>query len=550
MDIKRLGSLFQTRSSFMRVLVRRMMRDQWRIEARRFELDAKGLGFVDYQITTPKGEYSYLVFAHELNDDERNDRVIAERWDVTMALCKGPINRAQIADLSNNVPKQEDGRYSSDVLVLSRGNRSSRMFDYVVDCLAQGRQPEVERFEEVGYLYRTTAVYGSGKFGMADWRKVKAHCPDFASPFAAEMFNCFMLRHFSIQQAEHLAQANAPAKAATLDAKIKRYIGIGNSTGLGMAPFLIRHPQLISAWVYCRERNYARVKQHAPFSQDKKSELAQLVRQAHQHLGQTWVADSTQQQRNHCSIKELQDLEAQIQTSTLLNPSSGWQAIYELIASASITTQELLVSIMMELFPDIANEEYPAVEEGFEFDLNQSIENLKLSIEAAYDWALDVDLENPSSKHFFWYQSEEKMEPRLGERFNEPGAEKEMPLTIALQVADLYAATNSISGETSVGAFLSTQPQFSSIVRRVQTMSRLPYGEIRVNVADEQMKPMDLLRCKLSFFGVSKFDPKSSLWVRNTMFQGAPIVADIGESLGEPFNDDWYFPVRPSTENA
>jgi hypothetical protein len=45
----------------------------------------------------------------------------------------------------------------------------------------------------------------------------------------------------------------------------------------------------------------------------------------------------------------------------------------------------------------------------------------------------------------------------------------------------------------------------------------------------------------LSFFGVSKFDPKSRLWVRNTMFQGAPLVDDIGTD----FADDWYFPVMP-----
>ena len=70
-------------------------------------------------------------------------------------------------------------------------------------------------------------------------------------------------------------------------------------------------------------------------------------------------------------------------------------------------------------------------------------------------------------------------------------------------------------------------------------MAQECYGEIRANLADIDMLPMDLLRCKLSFFGVSKFDPKSKLWVRNTMFQGAPSVADIGK----PFKDDWCFPV-------
>ena len=52
---------------------------------------------------------------------------------------------------------------------------------------------------------------------------------------------------------------------------------------------------------------------------------------------------------------------------------------------------------------------------------------------------------------------------------------------------------------------------------------------------------MHLLRAKLAFFGVSKFDPRSRLWVRNTMFQGAPLLEEIGQT----FNDDWFMPLAP-----
>ena len=209
MDIKRLGSMHQSRLSFMRALMRKIMREQWSIQTEQLALDQSGYGSVVYRIAAGKNVYSFVAFSHQLADAERSDRVIAEKWDVTLALCLGEVGEERLARLQANVPKQEAGRASSDMLVLSRGNKSSRNFSYVVDELAAGRQPSMQKLAQVGYLYRTTAVYGSGKFGLADWQKVEAQCPEFSSPFAAEMFSCFMLRHFSIEQAEHLAKIKA-----------------------------------------------------------------------------------------------------------------------------------------------------------------------------------------------------------------------------------------------------------------------------------------------------------------------------------------------------
>ena len=78
----------------------------------------------------------------------------------------------------------------------------------------------------------------------------------------------------------------------------------------------------------------------------------------------------------------------------------------------------------------------------------------------------------------------------------------------------------------------------------MQSMAKTHYGEIQANLLDREVLPMHLLRCKLAFFGVSKFDPRSRLWVRNTMFQGAPLLEDIGQ----PFEDDWFLPLAPIVE--
>ena len=53
-------------------------------------------------------------------------------------------------------------------LVLARANRSVRLFDQWWRRWPPARQPDRASIEATGYLMRTTAVYGNGKFGIAD----------------------------------------------------------------------------------------------------------------------------------------------------------------------------------------------------------------------------------------------------------------------------------------------------------------------------------------------------------------------------------------------
>ena len=115
----------------------------------------------------------YICFANQLNDDERSDRVIATKWDAGFVLHDGTPTKKDLDRLNENVPKQEIGRLSYKELTLSRANKSVRVFDHVVDSLSKGKQPDKNILSKVGYLYRTTAVYGSGKFGLADRFRIK-----------------------------------------------------------------------------------------------------------------------------------------------------------------------------------------------------------------------------------------------------------------------------------------------------------------------------------------------------------------------------------------
>ena len=200
MRLSRMGAFHQSRLSFMRVLTRRMQREGWRVTRRAFEIDARGIGHAVYAAEGPERAYSVVAFAHDLPPEKRSDRVIAEEWDATFALFDGVPEARDIARLAANVPLQEAGRVSASELSLSRANRSVRLWDHVVESLAAGRQPDPARVAEVGYLMRTTAVYGSGKFGAAD-REAVADRPELAAPFQAEMLSVYLTRAFVLDLA-------------------------------------------------------------------------------------------------------------------------------------------------------------------------------------------------------------------------------------------------------------------------------------------------------------------------------------------------------------
>jgi len=545
MDLERLGAMHQSRLSFMRTLIRKIMRERWQISPALFELDNDGYGTVVYEIQAPHGLFSFVLFSDYLAPEERNDRVIATKWDLTMALVDGKVEADYLAQLRQNVPKQEAGRVDARVFVLSRANRSARNFDYVVNQLANGLQPAVEKIAQVGYLYRTTAVYGSGKLGMADWEKVQSRWPDFARPFSAEMFVCLMLRNFSLLQAEHIARHRNPDSFVEMKPEIKRYFGIGNSTGLGMAPYLINHPLLINQWVEMRELALARVRVLGNIDSRVQQHLLELVERCALSTRQTVTEDEWQTENNALVLKDLDALHQQAS-----QPIDSWDTLIQWSEeNCSLQGQEMLVSILLELYPELVNEleDYCAAEEFLDLDPLMPVATLKEVIETRYDWALALDFGAEGAREIFWYRSEEKMEPRLGNVLEEDGKEKQMALGVGYAVRKCYDQLSEYVAEHpehSTARFMVARPKLRGIVRRIQSMNRCLYGDIQANLLHRDVLPMHLLRAKLAFFGVSKFDPRSKLWVRNTMFQGAPLLEDIGKT----FNDDWFMPLTPQQD--
>lgn len=545
MDLERLGSLHATRISFIRTMVRKMMRDRWRIECRLFDLDADGYGTAIYRVETSEHSYNLVLFSRHLDDSQRTDRVIANAWDCAFALVQGEVDEARLEHLRENVPRQEAGRCDPSVLVLSRANRSVRNFEMVVDALANGRQPDPGQIARVGYLYRTTAVYGNGKFGIADYPKIR-NWGDFGLPFSAQMFSVYLLRHFSFRQVEHIAASRAPRTAVTLEPRLQRYFGIGNSTGLGMAPFLLSHPKLINQWVLMREVGLARCLGEVADS-ERQERLLGLLDRAVQHAREWYTDDERQTGEIVTLIEQLQSAREWLHEQEAEGRSLWRELSDHARAYWTLETQEMLHALIMELYPERVDELEAHMGASEQYDLvpDMSIDTLVQRIEQHYGWALEYDFSEADSVYYFWYRSVEKEEPRLGIRDQEPGADREMPLDIARQVRRCYDAVvayrDEHGGQVAVVEFLFEQPGLKGIIRRIQSMSDTLMGEIRANLLDRAMLPMHLLRCKLSFFGATKFDPRSDRWVRITLFQGAPLVEDIGA----PFVDDWFAPPMP-----
>ncbi len=542
MRLARLGSFHQTRLSFMRAILRRVKREQWRFERPIWRIDASGVGVAVYRIHAAQHTYSLIAYAHDLAPELRTDRVIAEAWDATFTLFDGVPTEDDIERLSHSVPKQEAGRYLSSELVLSRANRSVRLFDHVVSRLAEGVQPDRAKIEAVGYLMRTTAVYGNGKFGIAD-RDHIAMRPEFAGPFRAELLTVWLIRTFTTDLAEHLARTRGGDRAVTLDPTLRRRLGVGNSTGLGMAPFLINHPTLIHSWIHARELALARVRALPKATPATRTAFQTALDRAACMAREWRTADPLQTESIGILRADLESLGEHVEGDAL-SGSRPWDALYRWAEeSLSLEGQEMAVTLMIEPHGELVDELTARMRldenDAFPIDGSMKLADMRRMIEDTCPWALGIDFGSSPESSRFWYVSEEKLEPRLGERARDAGDALEEPLATARDIGRFHAAlVASGDPEDKLAAFLLARPEHRHVARRVQITARYPYSQVRDNLISAELRAIDLLRCKLSFFGATKFDPKSDRWVRITLYQDAPHSDEIGAQAA----DDWSYP--------
>ena len=544
MTLDKMGSRYPSRLSFSRSMLRRLFFDNWKISKSRFDLDDNGYGTVVYEITINNNIYSLVCFSQHLDSADRSDRVIAEKWDTAYSLINGKLDDQELDRLRKNVPLQESGRNSSKELILSRANKSVRLFEYVKDCLSKGLQPDINEINKVGYLLRTTAVYGSGKFGLSDFVNTK-EVTDFNQPFRAEMLSVYIIREFSVELVEHVAKKLNPSKAVKLENKIKQHLGIGNSTGLGMAPFIIKHPKLINKWMnqYTDSLNKILNKN---IESEKLSSYLQLLEKALLYLKEVTTFDEYQIKKNTKTVEDLKIYINHIKNkkNNTFNDLTWVDLIKFTTNNCNYDTQEIANVQLLELYPEISEklaEDMSDVEE-MKINESQTLRELNSLIEKDYQWALEVDFSKKDNDYLFWYISAAKLEPRLGERYNEEGSELEQHLGVAKMAQKLHSQIQKENFDLSVAEYLVLNPEFRGIIRRIQSLEQYPFAEVQDNILSKETIPINMLRFKLSFFGANRYDPKSDRWLRVSFFSGAPFLSNLNEQNV----DSWGFATMSS----
>ena len=534
-----LGCMHQTRISFSRALIRKMIAEKWKIKNSLFELDEKGFGYVTYEIYALDKIYTFIIFSEDLPEEIRNDRVIAEKWDLTCSLYDGLVQNKDIDYLRDNITRQESGRFDSKVLTLSRANKSMRIFKQVIDSLSTGKQPDIKNIRKIGYLIRTTAVYGNGKFGISDFPNLKNTPLSYC--FSAQMLTVYLLRHFCIEWIEHIAKNINRKKFVKLSSNVSRFLGVGNSTGLGMAPFLIKHPFLINQWFQVKEQLIEKILTQKEISEERYQQFLFWLKHCLHYFEKIEVIDKRQNQKNILICYNLKKILKKIQNQRL-----DFKEIETYIQEKlrDYETLEVFYSVLLEIHPEWTDrqniQEQFLSNQCFELIPNQKIIDFWYILNKSYSWALEYDFTLQDENHYFWYRSEEKEEPRLGERYIAEGEdEKEVKIDIARQVWYLNQALLNFPKENleqSISFFLIKNPKFRTIIARVQSLQDYPYAEIRGNILKKGFIPIDILRAKLAFFGAVKFDPKSDKWLRITLFQGSPLI--VNEQVEN--KDNWF----------
>ncbi len=546
-----MGTARATRHSFSRTVIRHLVAQKWQVTRELFDMDDAGRGTAIYRVQWRELTWRLVAFSQVLEEGQREDRVIAGGWDITLALVEGEVDAERLARMRANVPLQELGRADEGTVIWARGNRSARFFDAVVQGLAAGRQPDPAMFGASPYVMRSTAFYSNGKFGLADFERFGSDHP-FAVPYRPHFLSAWLMRELGLDLVEHCAQSINP-DAAVLDAQWRRYFGLGNATGLGMVPYVINHPQVLDAWARLREVPLADVRGRIAKPGDADViRVLELFDRAVTYLrlgGSTDIAPFPNCAVVAEQVAVVRELliefagEGTIRGQVVTRP---WDVLHAQAEALSQGCRGAVASILVELTGDLD----AMLEAGLSCDERnavvptQSVGDLLRLVDEHYGWVGQFDFDEPAEQAYFWFSSQNNEEPRRGRRGVDPGEHVEHSTDVARTVTALRSDLALADPDTSVARFLLAHPWHRGGVARIQSVHGLTYGEVHTNLLGEHFLPLNVQRLQLSVYGMENFVPQSTDWLRITLFVGAPRVSDLRDGTAD---DDWVFVSAPGT---
>lgn len=545
----RLSALQPCRISASRALIVRALRERWRISRLRFDVDERARGEALYRIETPRWTFDFPVFSFEFSPEGRTGRIIGRSWDMMAALVEGPMSAADIARTREELPKLYSGRATPGTLIWCRSNRSSRVFNHVVERLAAGSQPDIGTLGQVCYLMRNTGLDGNGTFGTRSFRALEADHP-LRTSLSAQMLSAYMMRVFAQDLIDHLARCRSP-QAVPLSREIARYLGIGNGSALGLVLFVNNHPQLIDRWLSAREEALAAAKALPVAPGDANlSRLSHLLGRAIRFRRE----DRVRYDRLTPSETIAQDLELirravddLSDTGTVDGVRFAYPlaALCEAVASRTCAeAQETLHALMIELVPQIADrlaENLVADEEQVERP-EMTLRELRDLLHSNYRWALDMDLSSPASRRFVWYKSVNAEEPRRG-----PWDEVEWAHNLGLDLPRLAQALDQAIAAHDVGRstahLLLARPDLRGFVARIQSLDGLRYHSPFMNMMADDFVPIEIVgMMNVALHGIDKTRDYLNRNLRGVLYHGAPLPDEIAAGAA----GDWFWPAEPA----
>ncbi|MBD9524131.1 hypothetical protein ACN9MC_32155 [Ensifer adhaerens] len=548
---ERLAAIQPSRVSASRALLSQAIRGRWQIQCKRFEIDEKGNGVAEYRIDIGGWRFSFPVYSFEPSPHGRTGRIIGRAWDMMGALVEGDMSRADFETTRAELPKLYEGRATAGTLIWCRSNRSGRFFESARQALASGRQPDVAELAQTCYLMRNTGLDGNGTFGTKTFLAFEKDHP-LRWSLAAQMLCAYMMRVFAQDLLQHLVRLGSP-QAPDMAKDLRRFLGVGNGSALGLMLFVNNHPRLIERWLFIREEAIARAKAVLP--DDSGSEIAKLLA-----LVDKAIIFRSQDRAAYENFTRSDVLAEELQTirRAVADLLQRWQAgnrfeaepFAELAASLEgrvhAEAMETLHSLLIELVPDEAD----ALVEGLVIDEELTgrpempVHRLRDLVRNDYAWAFNLNLEVPAAERYVWYKSVIAEEPRRGLATEVGHDVVNLGLDLPRLVVALDRDLSAVDPNLSTARFLFAHPQHRAIVTRVQALAGTSLHSPHADIMSGSFTPAHITRLlNVGIHGIDKTRDFLDRNLRGVLFHGAPLPEDIASGNADAL---WFYPAEPS----
>jgi hypothetical protein len=539
---ERLAAMQPSRLSLSRAFALKMRRQGWRVHLRRFDIDAQARGTAVYEIVAPTRSFTFCAFSVPPQRGGRTGRIIGRAWDMQGALIEDAPDEAAIEATRTELPKLYQGRATPGTLVWCRSNRSMRVFDSTVDALAEGRQPDVPTLATSCYLMRNTGLDGNGTFGTRSFLAYEADHP-LRGALEAQMLTAVLMREFAADLAECLARHKGGAKAVALSPEIRRFLGVGNGSALGLMLFVNNHPRLIHAWIAAREEAIALAKS-LPATPARiaalRAEVARVARfRREDRMRYDAFAPSA------LVAEQLDQVRAELATlDPRATPYPFARFAEGLEGRLHPETIETLLSLMIELVPEEADRLMGdlVVSEELAIEPAMTCGALRALLHAEHGWALRIDMGAPGARRFVWYKSATAEEPRRGPVEELPPGAHNLGLDIPTLCQALDTDLAARPAGQRVSRLLVERPDLRLMVARIQGLRGLPYHAPQANIMGEDFTPAHVVRLlNAAIHGIDKTRDFLDRNLRGVLLHGAPTAADMAGGLPGP----WFHPAEP-----